>query len=100
MQWETASLFWFVRNLEMAPSGRVTPHSVGRCRASDRGARLRSSPAKRVGERAYNKVRDREIVSPSVRFADSAPLLALRATSPVPGESVSQREPLLYSTTY
>ena len=72
MQWETASLFWFVRNLEMAPSGRVTPHSVGRCRASDRGARLRSSPAKRVGERAYNKVRDREIVSPSVSFADSS----------------------------
>ena len=32
-------------------------------------------------------------VSPSVSFADSAPLLALRATSPVSGESVSQREP-------
>ena len=33
-------------------------------------------------------------VSPSVTFGDRAPLLALRATSPVSGESVSQREPL------
>ena len=28
----------------MAPSARVTPHSVGRCRASDRGGRARRAP--------------------------------------------------------
>ena len=28
----------------MAPSARVTPHGVGRCRASDRGARARRAP--------------------------------------------------------
>ena len=56
----------------MAPSGRVTPHSVGRCRASDRGVRLRSSPAKRVGERAFDLVAAKDTVSPSVSFADSS----------------------------
>ena len=28
----------------MAPSARVTPHGVGGCRASDRGARARRAP--------------------------------------------------------
>ena len=46
-------------------------------------------------ERAYDLAADKGNVSPSVRFADSAPLLALRATSPVSGESVSQREPFM-----
>ena len=37
----------------------------------------------------------KDIASPSVSFADSASPLALRATSPVSGESVSQREPFI-----
>ena len=35
----------------MAPSARVTPHSVGRCRIATEGSGRVSGPAKRVGER-------------------------------------------------
>ena len=57
-----------------------------------KGPLCEGAPAKRVGERAYDLAAAKDIVSPSVSFADSAPPLALRATSPVSGESVSQRE--------
>ena len=57
------------------------------------GSLCEGAPAKRVGERPYLAA-FYENVSHSVSFADSAPPLALRATSPVSGESVSQREPL------
>ena len=50
-------------------------------------------PAKRVGERACDLAAVNSFVSPSVACGDSAPPLALRATSPVLGEAVSQREP-------
>ena len=53
------------------------------------------APPQAVGERACDLAAAKDTVSPSVRFADSAPLLALRATSPVSGESVSQREPFM-----
>ena len=41
-------------------------------RRQRKGPLWEGAPAKRVGERAYNKVRDREIVSPSVSLADSS----------------------------
>ena len=62
-------------------------------RGVGKGPLCEGAPAKRVGERPYLAA-FYENVSPSVSFADSAPPLALRATSPVSGESVSQREPL------
>ena len=78
-----------------APSVRVTPHSVGRCRVATEGSGRVSGPAERVGRESTDCIRS---FGPgkalSVSFADSAPPLALRATSPVSGESVSQREPL------
>ena len=40
--------------LILAPSERVTPHSVGRCRAATEGPGCVSNPAKRVGERQRN----------------------------------------------
>ena len=45
------------------------------------------------GGRACDLAVVNSFVSPSVACGDSAPPLALRATSPVSGEAVSQREP-------
>ena len=50
-------------------------------------------PAKRVGGRACDLAAVNSFVSPSVACGDSAPPLALRATSPVSAEAVSQGEP-------
>ena len=76
----------------------IVPHPKGFRKVVEKVLQLRKgplcegTPAKRVGERPYLAA-FYENVSPSVSFADSAPPLALRATSPVSGESVSQREP-------
>ena len=57
----------------MAPSGRVTPHSVGRCREATEGPGRVSGPAdRRVGERACDLTVTKGFVSPSVSFADSS----------------------------
>ena len=45
------------------------------------------------GERVCDLAAVNSFVSPLVACGDSAPPLALRATSPVSGEAVSQREP-------
>ena len=77
----------------------IVPHPKGFRKVVEKVLQLRKgplcegTPAKRAEERPYLAA-FYENVSPSVSFADSAPPLALRATSPVSGESVSQREPL------
>ena len=77
----------------------IVPHPKGFRKVVEKVLQLRKgplcegTPAKRVGESPYLAA-FYENVSPSVSFADSAPPLALHATSPVSGESVSQREPL------
>ena len=77
----------------------IVPHPKGFRKVVEKVLQLRKgplceeAPAKRVGERPYLAA-FYENVSPSVSFADSAPPLALRATSPDTGESVSQRAPL------
>ena len=76
----------------------IVPHPKGFRKVVEKVLQLRKgplckgTPAKRVGERPYLAA-FYENVSPSVSFADSAPPLAQSATSPVSGESVSQREP-------
>ena len=67
-----------------------------RCRHN--GPLWEGAPAKAGGGETKRLAAVSGIVSPSVSFADSAPLLALRATSPVSGESVSQREPFALHT--
>ena len=60
--------------------------------ADKKGPLCEGAPAKRVeGERACDLAVVNSFVSPSVACGDSAPPLALRATSPVSGEAVSQR---------
>ena len=65
----------------------IVPHPKGFRKVVEKVLQLRKgplckgTPAKRVGERPYLAA-FYENVSPSVSFADSAPPLALRATSP------------------
>ena len=78
----------------MAPSARVTPHSVGRCREATEGPGPEGLRPQAVGERT---VRLSEIFRAMARFSPSAPSghrspSGASATSPVSGESVSQRE--------
>ena len=99
------SLLYFYNMLPVIGAGdrfmdiSIVPHPKGFRKVVEKVLQLRKgplcevAPAKRVGERPY-LVAFYENVSPSVSFTDSAPPLALRATSPVSGESVSQREPL------
>ena len=99
------SLLYFYNMLPVIGAGDgftdipIVPHPKGFRKVVEKVLQLRKgplckgAPAKRVGERSYLAA-FYENVSPSVSFADSAPPLALRATSPVSGESVSQREPL------
>ena len=99
------SLLYFYNMLPVIGAGDrftdipIVPHPKGFRKVVEKVLQLRKgppcegAPAKRVGERPYLAA-FYENVSPSVSFADSAPPLALRATSPVSGESVSQRAPL------
>ena len=99
------SLLYFYNMLPVIGAGDgftdilIVPHPKGFRKVVEKVLQLRKgplcegAPAKRVGERPYLAA-FYENVSPSVSFADSAPPLALRATSPASGESVSQREPL------
>ena len=99
------SLLYFYNMLPVMGAGdrftdiSIVPHPKGFRKVVEKVLQLRKgplcegTPAERVGERPYLAA-FYENVSPSVSFADSAPPLALRATSPVSGESVSQREPL------
>ena len=78
----------------LAPSARVTPHSVGRCREATEGPGPEGLRPQAVGERT---VRLPEIFRAMARFSPSAPSghrspSGASATSPVSGESVSQRE--------
>ena len=99
------SLLYFYNMLPVIGAGdrftdiSIVPHPKGFRKVVEKVLQLRKgplcegAPAKRVGARPYLAA-FYENVSPSVSFADSAPPLALRATSPVSGKSVSQREPL------
>lgn len=69
------------------------------CINKAKGSPWEGAPPQAVGERAWNLAAADLFLSPSVSFADSAPFLALRATSPVSGKSVSQRKPFLLATT-
>ena len=76
-------------------SARVTPHSVGRCREATEGPGPEGLRPQAVGERT---VRLPEIFRAMARFSPSAPSghrspSGASATSPVSGESVSQRGP-------
>ena len=68
----------------LAPSARVTPHSVGRCRASDRGVRARRAPPAGGGGESFISTRSltfysavfvSAINSPGIRQSDDSPTM-------------------------
>ena len=74
----------------LAPSARVTPHGVGRCREATEGPGPEGLPPAGGWGREPCVARkfsgNGQLLS--LRPSATAPPLALRATSPVPGESV------------